>query len=557
MPDLARVRILTDANVTLSGEQTLQGVPLVAGDSVAVAGQDVIPQNGIYTVQTTGWTRRADLDTEAENIPGLDFHVVAGTHAGETWYLSSDDLVNPGVESTVFVRRTHREALRPGRGIDVADGQVSVKDSGVSSEGADVDIMNPSRIVADRTGRVKTLEGGGSQLASLERAPVRLVATADVPTTGTPIIDGVQTVAGAAGLVTSQADAARNGVWVVAAGAWARRADLDASAEHSPGIWVRVLEGATQAGTRWFLRTTGAITLNTTALEWRKDGEGGELVAGAGLQKNGREFSLPERSGVAGSRTNPTITTDERGIITSVSAGSVPTSHREGLQVEYVSANSLRIRAGAAYVPALGRILELASDLTKSGLVLTANTWYYLYLFENAGVADVEIVTTAPASPYRAGARVKGPDSGPDNTRRFLTEVRAKATDTMMRWRDSGDFRLLVEDQSTTLRALAGGTATGSTAIDLSLWVPPTSRLVEVVLEAVFSTSGGGARLHASTDGLDFPAGQSQLAAICGSDHKRTYKSGLLETNLVQNIRYAVANTGMSAFVDVMGYRKG
>jgi hypothetical protein len=556
MPDLARVRILTDANVSLSGEQTLQGVPLVVGDSVAVAGQDIIPQNGIYTVQTTAWTRRQDLDTEAENVPGLDFYVVAGTHAGETWYLSSDDTVNPGVESTVFVRRTHREALRPGRGIDIADGQVSVEDSGVSSDGADVDVMNPSRIVTDRMGRVKTLQGGGSQLASLERAPVRLVATADVPTTGTPIIDGVQTVAGDAVLLASQADPARNGVWVVAAGSWARRTDLDTSAEHSPGVWVRVLDGTTQAGTRWYLRTTG-ITLGTTALEWRKDGEGGELVAGAGLQKSGREFSLPERSGVAGTRTNPTITTDERGIVTSVSAGSVPTSHREGLQVEYVSANSLTIRAGAAYVPALGRVLELPADITKSGLVLTANTWYYLYLFEGPSGPDVEIVTTAPASPYRAGARVKGPDSGPDNTRRFLDEVRAKGTNTLMRWRDSGNLRRWVEDEVTTLRALTNGNATTATTIDLSPWVPPTSRLAHVVLEASYNTVAGVARLSATTDGLDLTAGQAQLTSICGANASRIPKTGDVETNAIQNIRYRVGDAGMSAFVNVLGYRKG
>jgi hypothetical protein len=152
---------------------------------------------------------------------------------------------------------------------------------------------------------------------------------------------------------------------------------------------------------------------------------------------------------------------------------------------------------------------------------------------------------------------VKGPDSGPDNTRRFLDEVRAKGTNTLMRWRDSGGFRRWIEDQQTTLRALAGGTATGSTAVDLSPWVPPTSRLAQVALEAVYSTVGGAARLGSSTDGLDLAANQSQLVAVCGANSTRNLNTGSVETNPSQVVRYRVADAGLSAWIDVMGYRKG
>jgi hypothetical protein len=59
----ASVKAATTANITLSGEQTIDGVACVTGDRVLVKNQTNKTQNGIYTVSTTTWSRAWDFDS--------------------------------------------------------------------------------------------------------------------------------------------------------------------------------------------------------------------------------------------------------------------------------------------------------------------------------------------------------------------------------------------------------------------------------------------------------------------------------------------------------------
>lgn len=67
-------------------------------------------------------------------------------------------------------------------------------------------------------------------------------------------------------LVKDQTTAKDNGLYIAAAGAWARAADADASAEVTPGMLVTVEAGGALADTVWELTTNGPIVLGTTAL---------------------------------------------------------------------------------------------------------------------------------------------------------------------------------------------------------------------------------------------------------------------------------------------------
>lgn len=67
-------------------------------------------------------------------------------------------------------------------------------------------------------------------------------------------------------LVKDQTTGANNGLYVAAAGAWARSTDADASAEVTPGMLVTIEEGTNLADTVWELTTNGPIVLGTTAL---------------------------------------------------------------------------------------------------------------------------------------------------------------------------------------------------------------------------------------------------------------------------------------------------
>ncbi len=54
--------VATLADITLSGEQTINTVDVVSGDRVLVVAQTNAVENGIYDVNVSGWTRAADWD---------------------------------------------------------------------------------------------------------------------------------------------------------------------------------------------------------------------------------------------------------------------------------------------------------------------------------------------------------------------------------------------------------------------------------------------------------------------------------------------------------------
>lgn len=81
--------------------------------------------------------------------------------------------------------------------------------------------------------------------------PVRVVATADITLAGLQTIDGVALAAGDRVLVAGQADGAGNGVYVAAAGPWARAAAEHDATDMRPGsAWI-VRQGAAHAWTYW------------------------------------------------------------------------------------------------------------------------------------------------------------------------------------------------------------------------------------------------------------------------------------------------------------------
>jgi hypothetical protein len=77
----------TTANITLSGAQTIDTVPVVAGDRVLVKNQNDTYDNGIYIVGTP-WTRSPDTNSWDELISALVF-VTEGGLAGSAWYCTA------------------------------------------------------------------------------------------------------------------------------------------------------------------------------------------------------------------------------------------------------------------------------------------------------------------------------------------------------------------------------------------------------------------------------------------------------------------------------------
>lgn len=67
----APVVAATTTNITLAGEQTIDGVAVVAGDRVLVKDQTAGAENGIYNATTGAWSRATDWDASGDVAKGV------------------------------------------------------------------------------------------------------------------------------------------------------------------------------------------------------------------------------------------------------------------------------------------------------------------------------------------------------------------------------------------------------------------------------------------------------------------------------------------------------
>jgi len=83
------VVVVATSDVTLSGEQTIDGV-LTSTDRVLLVGQSTASENGIYTTDAGAWSRASDLDTGVD-AAGVYVPVNEGTTYADTlWRVTSD-----------------------------------------------------------------------------------------------------------------------------------------------------------------------------------------------------------------------------------------------------------------------------------------------------------------------------------------------------------------------------------------------------------------------------------------------------------------------------------
>ena len=134
---------------------------------------------------------------------------------------------------------------------------------------------------ASGTGAGKTLTNSGTQAAIT--------------------IDSIVLSAGDRVLVKDQSTAANNGIYTVttvgsASTNWvltrATDADNSTSGEVTPGMFAFVEEGTVNADSGWVLTTDGAVTLDTTALNFVQFSGAGQIIAGNGLTKTGNQIDV-------------------------------------------------------------------------------------------------------------------------------------------------------------------------------------------------------------------------------------------------------------------------
>lgn len=123
------------------------------------------------------------------------------------------------------------------------------------------------------------------------KGSVRVAASTNITITAPgATIDGVAMAAGDRVLLRGQTTGSQNGlyVWNGAAATMTRTTDADANAEVTPGMFVFVEDGATDADKGFVLTTNAPIVVGTTALAFALFSSTGQaLGAGQGLAVNG------------------------------------------------------------------------------------------------------------------------------------------------------------------------------------------------------------------------------------------------------------------------------
>ena len=143
----AAVRAATTANITLSGEQTLDGVACVAADRVLVKDQTTGADNGIYAVSSGTWTRPTDCDGNSDFVTGTIVYISGGTtYAGHFYALTTSGTITIGTTSQTWASVFNVTA---GAASTIAPGIVELATSDETITGTDaVRAVTPAGLTA-------------------------------------------------------------------------------------------------------------------------------------------------------------------------------------------------------------------------------------------------------------------------------------------------------------------------------------------------------------------------------------------------------------------------
>lgn len=140
-------RVVAEAAITLTGEKTIDGIAVVAGDRVLVTGQVAGETNGIYVVASGAWSRSTDADQTGELAPGTMMAVREGATMADTlWGLVSDAAITIGTTPQVWsklIAGSNGEIITAGAGLNKTGTTLTVvakAGGGLAVDGAGVSV---------------------------------------------------------------------------------------------------------------------------------------------------------------------------------------------------------------------------------------------------------------------------------------------------------------------------------------------------------------------------------------------------------------------------------
>lgn len=201
-----------------------------------------------------------------------------------------------------------------------------------------------------------------------------------------------------AGETSASASAKRNGIYEVKGlsdtdCSLARTTDADTNTKVKSGMFVFVTEGTNNSDSGWVLSTDVAIDLETTNLAFVRFSGAGQILAGAGLTKNGNTIDITGTSG--------RIVVNPDSIDIASNYGGQTSIHTVGTIVEGTwTGNPIAITNGGTGATTaseartnIGAITKFASDL-GDGLATS------YAIVHDLGTQDVTVMVRANATPF-------------------------------------------------------------------------------------------------------------------------------------------------------------
>ena len=177
------VLVATTANITLSGEQTIDG-ELTSSSRVLVKNQTAPEDNGIYVSAAGAWSRASDMNTWAE-VPAAAVFVQSGTVGADLgWVCTSQPGGTLGTTAITFVQFSSAGSyMADGVTLQLVSGVFSIKNGGVgpSQLGAVTDGITTDQSGAGSTIEVKAAGISATQLATGAADQLTIVGGAGTP----------------------------------------------------------------------------------------------------------------------------------------------------------------------------------------------------------------------------------------------------------------------------------------------------------------------------------------------------------------------------------------
>ena len=406
---LASVRAATTANITLSGEQTVDGVSVVAGDRVLVKNQSTPVNNGIYLVSASSWTRTSDFDgspTNEVSTGDLVFVEEGTSNANSSWILVTAGSISIGTTPltfSVFSRAGDFEAgsglTKSGNTFNVGTASssrivVNVDDIDLATTGVTPDTY--AAVTVDAYGRVTagsttqdwaTVSGAPTTLAGYGITDAQaldsdLTAIAGLSSTGIIVRTGTGTASTRSisiggtglGLTITNGDGVSGGISINSTAAATNDPSSlvyrDASGNFAAGTITASLTGnastATALATGRTISVSGDVTGTSASFDGTANATISTTLANSGVTAN-----------TYGSSTLiPVITVDAKGRITSATTSAVSagaTVAGANTQVQYNNSGALGASANFTWDNSNNRLnLNGAVGLTTAGGIVEA-----------------------------------------------------------------------------------------------------------------------------------------------------------------------------------------